>query len=72
MKDASGKVVTRLIKTGVGCMKSCVSDSDNFHLGFPDDANEIDKALLLAATLFIDYMYFESKHRPGRPGIPME
>eukprot|EP01113_Clastostelium_recurvatum_P033627 TRINITY_DN4468_c0_g1_i6.p1 TRINITY_DN4468_c0_g1~~TRINITY_DN4468_c0_g1_i6.p1 ORF type:complete len:366 (+),score=115.02 TRINITY_DN4468_c0_g1_i6:60-1100(+) len=35
---------------------------DNFFIEFPPDANHIQRALLLAATLFIDYLYFETKN----------
>lgn len=38
-----------------------IGDADNFSLIFPKGASSIDKALLLAVTLMMDYMYFEDK-----------
>lgn len=42
-----------------------VGDADNFSLIFPRGASKEDKALLLAVTLMMDYMYFEDKDGGG-------
>lgn len=46
-------------KVSAGCCKACVSDADCFKVPFPQNASPEDKALILAATIFIDYRYFE-------------
>jgi len=50
-----------LTKRSPGCMKAAISDADNFHCQFPATANGSHRALLLAATLLLDYQYFEEK-----------
>lgn len=40
-------------------MKSCASDKSNFGVTFPPFANPEEKVLIMAATLFLDYSYFE-------------
>jgi hypothetical protein len=39
----------------------CGLEMSNFTVLFPRDAEPEDKALLLAATIFLDYRYFEEK-----------
>jgi hypothetical protein len=46
-------------KVSAGCFKAFVSDSDCFKVAFPKNASPEDKALIMAATIFIDYRYFE-------------
>lgn len=53
------------MKKGKDCIKNTFGDADNFSLVFPDNATKEDKALLLAATLMLDYMYFEDKSSQG-------
>lgn len=36
------------------------SKSDKYGIDFPGSANEKDKALLIVATIFIDYLWFEN------------
>lgn len=50
-------------KVSAGCLKSCLSDTDCFKVAFPYGSSATDKALLIAATLFIDYQYFETNPR---------
>jgi len=44
-----------------GLAKELLTQLDNFVIEFPVDANYVQRALLLAATIFIDYLYFERK-----------
>ncbi|KAM3127741.1 hypothetical protein pb186bvf_020173 [Paramecium bursaria] len=60
--DAQGQVVTTLAKEGKDCLKNALSDVDQFRCLFPSGATKEDKALLFAATLMLDYSYFEDKH----------
>ncbi|EGR29704.1 scramblase family protein, putative [Ichthyophthirius multifiliis] len=59
LKDAEGKTVSNITKLTTGCLKSCVGDSSNFSVCFPLQSAATDKALIVASTLFLDYMYFE-------------
>ena len=40
-------------------MKAWLSDADNFSLVFPEGSNAEDRALLMAAVIMLDFMYFE-------------
>ena len=48
-----------------GCFKEMLSDADNFEASFPAKAGWKLKALILSATLFIDFRYFEEKGHKG-------
>ena len=50
-----------MMKLGKGCAKNALTDADNFSVPFPPNAKWEHKALLLAATLFIDFRMFENK-----------
>lgn len=59
-----------LIKKNKDCLKAMLSDADNFALEFPKNSNWEERSLLMAATLFIDYMMFEEKGgNQGQIGI---
>lgn len=57
--DSSGNILSVLTKITGGCLRRNDSEESAFILLFPENATPKDKALLLAATLFIDYSYFE-------------
>ncbi|EAR83257.3 scramblase family protein (macronuclear) [Tetrahymena thermophila SB210] len=61
VKNPAGELITRILKKSAGCLKSCFGKTDNFTIGFPPGLSPEDKALFMAATLLIDYMYFENK-----------
>jgi hypothetical protein len=50
-------------KVSAGCFKAWVSDADCFKIAFPSNATPEDKALLVAATILIDYRYFEENNK---------
>lgn len=64
IKTPSGDVVAGLQKRSPGCARAMISNADNFSLHFPNNATKEDKALLMAAVLFLDFRYFEQKHQP--------
>ena len=57
----TGEECPPLIKKNKDCLKAMISDADNFALEFPKNSSWEDRTLLMAATLFIDYMLFEEK-----------
>ena len=59
IKDDAGENLGLLDKRTRGCMKAMVSDADNFMCEFPKSCTQEERALLLAGTLFLDYMFFE-------------
>jgi len=61
IKTGSGLQVGYMQKKTAGVCASAVSNADNFALTFPVNATVEDKALLLAATLFADYQWFERR-----------
>jgi len=38
-----------------------LGDADNFSVVFPKAANAEERSLIMAATIMLDYMYFEEK-----------
>jgi len=65
IKTPSGDTVAGLQKRSQGCVQAEISNADNFSLNFPANATKEDKALLMAAVLFLDFRYFEQKHGGG-------
>lgn len=49
------------MKKNAGCVKSAVSDADNFSMIFPSDATPENRALLLGSLILLDFTYFEEK-----------
>jgi len=49
----------RLQKRTAGCWKSAISDTSNFSLVFPTKATREERALLTAAVIMLDFMYFQ-------------
>lgn len=50
--------VGHIFKPQVGC-QGVFTNADNYELMFPNDATPEEKILLISATLFMDYQYFE-------------
>ncbi len=69
IKAPSGEVLTTLQKRSPGCLKTMVSDMDNFALNFPEKITPHDKALLMSATLFIDFRHFEENPSKGENSL---
>lgn len=40
-------------------MKAMVSDMDNFHCEFPQNATPVEKTLLMCSVILLDMVYFE-------------
>jgi len=59
IKSPSGENVSTIQKRSPGCLKASMSDADNFSVFFPPKATKEDKALLMAAVIFLDFRYFE-------------
>jgi hypothetical protein len=65
VKTPSGEVISTLQKRSPGCAKAMLSEADNFAVHFPANATPEDKALIMCATLFLDFRYFEEKPQKG-------
>eukprot|EP01016_Furgasonia_blochmanni_P045014 TRINITY_DN6297_c0_g1_i2.p1 TRINITY_DN6297_c0_g1~~TRINITY_DN6297_c0_g1_i2.p1 ORF type:complete len:201 (+),score=42.96 TRINITY_DN6297_c0_g1_i2:393-995(+) len=62
IKNSDGsKNLGYLKKRSPGCIQAATTTADNFHLEFPGEAKAEERALLLAATLFMDFRFFEEK-----------
>lgn len=59
----TGEEEAPLVKKNKDCLKSMISEADNFALEFPQKADWEERSLLMGAILFIDYMMFEEKHK---------
>jgi hypothetical protein len=47
-------------------MAAAKGDEDSFHLEFPENTEPSDRALLMAAVLFLDFRFFEENTKPQR------
>lgn len=63
IRTPSGDRIAGLQKRSAGCMKSMLTNADNFSLQFPHNATAEDKALLMCAVMFLDFRHFEEHHR---------
>ncbi|CAD8114226.1 unnamed protein product [Paramecium primaurelia] len=61
IKTSNGEVVAFMKKKFRQSQSELI---DNFSVVFPQNASKIEKALLLAATIMFEYMYFERRHGP--------
>lgn len=50
-----------LVKTGRGCSKNAFGDANCFSIPFPPQSDHLDRCLLIATAMFIDYCMFEDK-----------
>jgi len=57
-----GEEIGTITKQYNGCCKEIFTDADNFGINFPVGADTNQKALLLGATLMIDFLFFEYKN----------
>ena len=46
-----------------GFKKECCSDADNFQVVFPAQADTLDRANLLGATVLLDFAFFETQNQ---------
>jgi len=61
LKIPSGDTVAGIQKKSVGCLQASISDADNFAVHFPANCTKEEKALIMCATLFLDFRHFEEK-----------
>lgn len=68
LKDPTMTTVGGLRNIYPGCrtMRGCWGDADNYVIDFPADATAEDKATLLAASVLIDFQFFEKSENDGQ------
>ena len=60
--ERQGKTLARVEKKWSGVLREVFTDADRFRINFePAELNVDERALVLAAALFIDLQYFEHK-----------
>lgn len=59
--DKNGKEISKIQKKNKDCLKSMLTDADNFGVDFTPNMTWEERSLLMCAALFIDYMMFEEK-----------
>ncbi|CAK67138.1 unnamed protein product (macronuclear) [Paramecium tetraurelia] len=64
IKTPNGEVVAPMNKQVKGCCQNWADFTGNNSVVFPQNASKEDKALILAATILFEYMYFENKDGP--------
>lgn len=66
--DSNRNQVAKLQKRTAGCLKSAISDADQFSLMFPQNASNEDRALLVAGVIMLDFRYFEQNPNQNNNG----
>lgn len=61
--DSNNEEVGSIEKVWSSCVKEIFSNADNFIAYFPAKSTWKQKALLLGATLMIDFRYFEDRQK---------
>lgn len=61
--------VGEITKVWDSCCRSMFTDADNFTCVFPKDANKYQKAAILSAILFLDFLYFEERNQNRNAGV---
>jgi len=59
IKSVTGEKVSSIQKTQPNFVKALISTADNYIVRFPQSADENDRALLVASTIFADYTMWE-------------
>ncbi|XP_065285888.1 phospholipid scramblase 1-like isoform X2 [Dermacentor albipictus] len=60
VRSTNGAVVGKITKKWGGVLKEALTDADTFGVTFPMDLDVHSKGSLMAVTMLIDYMFFES------------
>ncbi|XP_064487350.1 phospholipid scramblase 1-like isoform X2 [Ornithodoros turicata] len=55
-----------IIRQYPGVLRDVFTDADNFSVTFPVDLEVTHKAMLIACTILLDYMYYEDRDRKRR------
>lgn len=61
IENAGGIAVGEIAKQWRGFCAEALTDTDTFRIEFPDNIDVTQKALLVGATMLVDYMFFEKK-----------
>lgn len=70
MQGSSEDEVGKFMNVFPGCnLRACLGDADNFILDFPAEATVEDKALLLGASVLVDFMLFEKDEQDNGGGM---
>lgn len=70
VRTTDGVPVGMIMKKWTGLVKEHFTDADNFGVNFPMDTNVHIKAALMAATMLIDYMFFEETYKQKSDRAP--
>ncbi|CAG0886219.1 unnamed protein product [Darwinula stevensoni] len=71
VKAVDGMTIGKISKQWSGLVKEAFTDADNFGVSFPLELDVNLKALILAATFLIDFMFFEKKGNKENDGLGM-
>lgn len=61
IRDKHKNKIGTFQKTNAGCMKSSLTDADNFSMIFPSNATAEQRGLLMGSLILLDFTYFEEK-----------
>ncbi|XP_049518938.1 phospholipid scramblase 2-like [Dermacentor silvarum] len=70
VRSANGAAIGKITKKWSGILKELFTDADTFGVTFPMDLDVCMKAALIAATMLIDYTFFEQTCGRGADDAP--
>ncbi|XP_049518939.1 phospholipid scramblase 2 [Dermacentor silvarum] len=65
VRSTNGVVIGKITKQWSGLARELFTDADTFGVTFPLDLDVHVKGALIAATMLIDYLFFEETHQKG-------
>jgi len=68
IENSGGIAVGEITKKWRGCFAEALTDTDTFKIEFPDNIDVTTKALLMGATMLVDYMFFEKRNNDNNSG----
>jgi len=68
IEDSSGTNVGEISKQWRGFFSEAFTDTDTFKIEFPDSITLETKAILIGATMLVDYMFFEKQNNDNTGG----
>jgi len=63
IKSPDGQTVGQLKRVKASILQNCFTTTANFSCTFPTQASAAERALFIAATIMIDFTYFEKKQK---------
>jgi len=68
INNQAGDKLSHMQKRSAGCLASAMANADNFSVTFPPQVTKEDRALFVAACIFLDFRFFEENKKDKQSG----